>query len=212
MYQNNFIKKFNPKDETIEGLVNDLNLDDEGFPYSRTVYHKNPLGEKKVQGLPGKDFSTSGKFSVKYEKNTKIPFINAFFPTSHGFKHRAEKLSNGSTRVLVFDKNETKVAKYVEVPGFEHLLSTYEYDNEKRIVKILPPRYHEAVKTFETIDAVYQDGIAHLNREELTLQSKLGTHINYDRRGNLVMKQTPDEGEFFDKKKSIHALFLNLHF
>lgn len=197
VYQNDFIKKFNPEDGTIEGLVNDLNFDDEGFPYSRVIFHKNPLNEKKVQGLPGKDFSASGKFSVKHEKSTQIPFINAFFPSSLGFQHRVEKLSNGSSRVLVFDKNEKKVAKYVEVPGFEHLLSTYEYDDELRIVKVLPPSYHEAVKTFEAIDAIYRSGISHLNGEEMTMQSKLCTHFKYDNRGNLIEKKTPDEGTNF---------------
>lgn len=180
----------------IEGLVSALNPNDEGFPYSQTVYHKDLLGERKIQGLPGKDFSASGKFSVKYEKTTQIPFIKAFFPSSHGFRHRVEKLSNGSTRVLVFNTNEKKVAKYVEVPGFEHSLSTYEYDDELRIVKVLPPSYHEAVKTFEAIDSIYQSGISQLNSEEMTLQSKLCTHFKYDERGNIIEKKTPDEGKF----------------
>lgn len=195
VHHNNFIKNVSPQNGTIEGLVSDLNPDDEGFPYSQTVYHKNPLGEKKVQGLPGKDFSASGKFSVKFEKITQNPFINAYFPISNGFKHRVEHLSNGSSRVLIFDKNEKKVAKYVEVPGFEHLLSTYEYDDEMRIMKILPPSYHEDAKTFEKINAVYQDGNSHLNGDQVKMQQKLGTHLKYDKRGNLIEKSTPDEGK-----------------
>lgn len=193
-YQSDFIKKFNAQNGTMEGLVNDFNPNDEGFPYSQIVYHKNPLVEKKVQGLPGKEFSASGKFSEKYEKTTKNPFINAFFSSSHGFKYRVEKLSNGSSRILVHDKNDKKVAKYVEVPGFEHLLSTYEYDDEMRITKVLPPSYHNTVKTFEVTNEVYLSGNSHLNEGQKKLQSKLGTHFKYDKQGNLIEKSTPDEG------------------
>lgn len=193
VYHDNFIERFNPEDGLIEGLVSNLNVKDEGFPYSRIVYHKNPLSEKKVQGLPGKSFSANGKFAVSYEKETEVPFINAYFPSSHGFQLRVEILSNGSTRFLIYDKYGNKVAKYVEVPGFEHLLSTYEYDDEKRIIKILSPAYHEAVKTLEKVDAVHQGG--NLSDLEEKLQQKLGTHFKYDKRGNLIEKTTPDEGK-----------------
>lgn len=187
----NFIKSFNPQNGKIEGIVNDLNLSSEGYPYMRIVYHKNPLHMKKISGLAGKDFNVDGRFALRYNESTKIPFINNYFK---GYKQKVEKLANGSQRILIFDQNENKIARYIRVPGFNHILSTYEYDSDNRMVKILSPAYHEAVKTFQKTGEFYQNGNEVLSENEKELQDKLGTHFKYDNHGNVVEKKTSDTG------------------
>ncbi|CAG9810193.1 unnamed protein product [Chironomus riparius] len=194
MYHGNFIKTFDPDTGKMDGDVVALNPSDEGFPYAQTMYHRNPLNEKKKVGQPGKKFSAQSDFATSYDKTIDIPFLNAYFPENLGFKKTVENLSNGSQTVLVFDKDNNKVAKYVQVPNFDDILTTIEFDSEKRIVKILSPQYHVAAGTMTKINVVYTPGDDHLSPDEKKLQDELGIHQKYDDKGNLVEKRTPDVG------------------
>ena len=42
-------------------------------------------------------------------------------------------------KVLVSDDRDNQVAVYIRPPGFDHILSTYEYDEADRLVRSLPP-------------------------------------------------------------------------
>lgn len=177
----------------IEGDVNDLNPTCEGFPYKRTLFEKNPSNDKEAVGLPGKLFSVLGPFSKKIESKTEIPFLLNLFPVSQGFTMYTKKNENRSQKVSVFDVNEKKVADYVRVPGSDHVFSINEYNSQGRIVKILPPTYHEKANTFNR-KTPWQFGDDHLTDEEKELQNLYGTNFKYDELGNVVMKSTPDGG------------------
>jgi YD repeat-containing protein len=126
------------------------------------------------------------KFRTNIKKD-KINVISNHFPTRQGFRYKMEEKPNGTKKVAVFDRhNNNRVALYVYVPGYDHLLSTYEYDSQNRLIKILPPLYHERVHTF---------GKSNLNlTEEMDLQKSLGTFMSYDETGRLIRKTTPDTG------------------
>jgi YD repeat-containing protein len=177
----------------LKGEANDLNPKCEGFPYKRTEFEKNPSRDKKAVGLPGKEFSIVGPYSKKIESKTDLPFLLNLFPVGEGFTMYTKINENGSKKVSVFNVNDKKVAVYVRVPGFDHILSINEYDSEGRIVKILPPTYHEKVGTFKREDS-WTFGDEHLSDEEKELQMNFGSHFRYDEDGNLIWKSTPDGG------------------
>ena len=52
-------------------------------------------------------------------------------------------------KVLVSDDRDNQVAVYIRSPGFDHILSTYEYDEADRLVRILPSVYHEMAGTLK---------------------------------------------------------------
>jgi len=194
MYHGNFIKSFDPDTGKMDGDVVKLNAQDEGFPYQQTAFQKNPLNEKQKVGQPGKQFSLHSDFATSYDKTIDIPFLNAYFPENRGFTKSVENMSNGSQTVLVFDKDGNKIAKYVQVPNFDDILTTIEFDSEGRIVKILSPEYHVAAGTMTKVGVIYTPGDDHLTPEEKKLQDVLGIHQKYDDRGNLIEKWTPDVG------------------
>jgi YD repeat-containing protein len=197
-YHSNFISgSINPADphsvwksHRLQGEVDRLNPLDRGVPYFRTEYEANPLNEKQINGQPGPDFAVNGTYAMKFRTNIKKDKINVIsnhFPTRQGFRYKMEEKPNGTKKVAVFDRhNNNRVALYVYVPGYDHLLSTYEYDSQNRLIKILPPLYHERVHTF---------GKSNLNlTEEMDLQKSLGTFMSYDETGRLIRKTTPDTG------------------
>lgn len=177
----------------LKGDVNKLNPKCEGFPYKRTEFEKNPSRDKQAVGLPGKEFSVIGPYSKKIKSETDIPFLLNLFPVSRGFTMYTKVTENGSKKVSVFDFREKKVADYVRVPGFDHILSINEYDTNGRIVKMLPPLFHEKANTVGREDP-WNFGNERLTEEEKNLQQVYGSHFDYDVDGNLIKKSTPDGG------------------
>ncbi|HLP34927.1 MAG TPA: RHS repeat-associated core domain-containing protein, partial [Amoebophilaceae bacterium] len=177
----------------LEGEVNRLNPADQGIAYKRTEYAPNPLDQEKSLGLPGPDFSITGRYATKISQHSGLAFLDNLFPTHQGYRQKVEHTPNGSLHIAVFDQGNNQVAKYVRVPSYNHLLSTYEYDTENRLIKILPPLYHEKVNTASRLTA-WQFGEDRLSSEEKQWQQALAARFTYDRYGRLVRKFTPDSG------------------
>ncbi|XP_059612603.1 uncharacterized protein LOC132259075 [Phlebotomus argentipes] len=177
----------------LQGEVNRLNPSDQGVAYTRTGYAPNPLDQEQNLGLPGPDFSITGRYSTKVSQHSDLAFLDNLFPSNNGYRQRVEHTSNGSLRIFVFDQANNQVAKYVRVPSFDHLLSTYEYDTEKRLIKILPPLYHEKAETDIRLTA-WKFGEDHLSPAEKQLQYALASRFVYDKYGHLIRKITPDSG------------------
>lgn len=199
-YRPNFATNKNPSNvnsvwntSKLTGEVQHLNPRDQGFPFTRVKYFGGSFEKEEAVGYPGVEYSLGSRHAKKINYFTNITFINNLFPVHQGFRHFEELLPNGNIKVSVFDQNENEVARYSRVIGFDHLLSTYEYDEQNRLVKVLPPVYHEKMKSEEKATA-WNMGNLNLTTEEKHWQGKLGTHLSYDERGNLVRKQTPDSG------------------
>ena len=69
-YRPNFVSNKDPANPQlvwhtgrIQGEVDRLNSADEGFAYARTSYAPNPLNEEQALGLPGLDFSITGRYA-----------------------------------------------------------------------------------------------------------------------------------------------------
>ncbi|KAH1019071.1 hypothetical protein HUJ05_006735, partial [Dendroctonus ponderosae] len=177
----------------LQGKIDQLNTADQGVAYTRTEYTPNPLNEAAVLGLPSPEFSITGRYITKMSRYSDIAFLDNLFPISHGYRQKVKHTSNGCRKVTIFDKRNNQVALYVQVPSYNHLLSTYEYDTENRLVKILPPLYHEKVDTALKL-TMWQPGEDHLSIQEKQWQQALATYFMYDKYGHLIRKITPDSG------------------
>lgn len=200
IYRPNFVDNKNPSNAQsvwqtgeIRGEVDVLNPQDLAFAYSRTKYAPNPLNQERVFGLPGPEFSVDGKYAVKKSDYSDISFLDNLFPRREGYYQRVEYLPNGSCKVYIYDKRKNRVAIYTRVFNYNHLLSTYEYDGNDRLVKVLPPLYHEKVNTSYKSNP-WQPGERHLSDDEKKWQAALATYFNYDQFGHLIRKTTPDTG------------------
>lgn len=185
----------------MEGEVHRLNPSDKGFPYSRITYKPNPLNQKESLGLPGATFTNSGPFSKKLDQESEIPLIQNRYPTFKGFRHDVQFLPNGSQQTIVFDKENNKIAVHVKVPGFNHVLATYEYDENNNLVKVLSPNYHEDAATLQKF--VKWNEKETFSDKEQTLQMVTGIRLSYDEFGRLTTKINPDTGknEFIHDKE-----------
>ena len=94
-------------------------------------------------------------------------------------------------KVTVSDGQGNQVAVYIRSPGFDHILSTYEYDEADRLVRILPPVYHERAGTLKwPISWAQQLG-------KCSEDEPMATTMTYDKStGNVITKRTPDAGTF----------------
>lgn len=174
-----------------EGLVSDLNSDCEGYPYTWVTYRDDPLEEKVATGLPGKPFSVDGPYSVKFGSNPSVSSIRNLFPTNKGFRHEFELNSWGSLTITVYDKSSNKVAELVKVINHDHRLTTFEYDSNNRLLRVLPPMYHFKAKTLSKADPFFDQK---LTLAEIKMRDKWAKTYAYDAEGRLVEQSAPDSG------------------
>ncbi|XP_053695029.1 uncharacterized protein LOC128742634 [Sabethes cyaneus] len=180
------------QDWKLEGLASSHNVDCEGYPYTWVSYRNDPLEVKSAEGLPGKPFSITGQYSVKFGSNPNIAFLKVLFPLSKGFRHSYEINSGGSIKVTVTDKRENKVAELVKVLNYDHRLTTFEYDEQNRLLRVLPPVYHREMNTFSKT-TIFET--KNLTSVEENLRKLWGKQYRYDANGRLIEKSTPDCGK-----------------
>ncbi|WP_264377380.1 RHS repeat domain-containing protein [Wolbachia endosymbiont (group B) of Leptidea sinapis] len=161
------------------------------YGYSQVKYCDNPLNEECVVGLPGKEFSILGPYAKRFSSSLDNLFISNLFPASKNYSYRVEHKPGNVKDVSVFDSKDNRVAWYISTPKNKSLLSTYEYGENGKLVKSLPPIYHEKVGTFHKMNSQLNS----TSREEKTLQDSLGVNISYDQRGKIISKTTPDSGK-----------------
>ncbi|WP_406832882.1 MULTISPECIES: RHS repeat-associated core domain-containing protein [unclassified Wolbachia] len=194
-YYPNFVTNSNPYSANsvwkIGKLQGDVSRIIGEHSYSQTQYDNNPLDERCAVGLPGREFSVSGPYAKRFASSSKNLFINNLFPTSQNYSYQVEYKPGRVEDISVFDNKNNRVAQYTHVPGSRDLLSTYEYDENDKLVKSLPPLYHEKVRTFHKLNSQLQS----LSTEEKALQDFLGAHTSYDGKGNAIIKTTPDSGK-----------------
>ncbi|ODM94099.1 tRNA(Glu)-specific nuclease WapA [Orchesella cincta] len=199
-FQENFAINKNPDDINsvfktgiLEGLVNDLNPEDEGYCYTRKIFLKDLLRESEVDGLPGRHFSADSDFKKTFSRHSAIPFMTNLFPPDRGYIEKVVYEPNGSIKVSIVNQKDQEIAQYVRVPGFDDILTTFEYDKQDNLVKILPPAYHEQVNTFARTSPL-PTGDEGLTEDEIYWQKILCTHFTFDESNFLTKKFTPDTG------------------
>ncbi|XP_052864247.1 uncharacterized protein LOC128270862 [Anopheles cruzii] len=193
-YRHDFVRNETDfwKTERLQGLVAELNVDCEGYAYSRTVYANTPLDDiKTVQSFPGKQFSTRGAFAKHFDRPTRIDFLENLFPAGKGFRYEYERYPDQAVTVTV-SVQDRKMAYYVRTHHGDHRLTTYQYDSEGRLVLQLPPSYHEEADTY-SMTSPFLEGT--FSSDQLQLQHAWGTRYEFDRTSGLVSsKRTPDAG------------------
>lgn len=161
------------------------------YAYSQILYDDNPMDEKRAIGLPGKNFSVSGTYANRFSSSTENFFINNLFPKTHNFSYKVEYKPGNVEDISVFNSKNNRVAWYVHVPRSKDLLSTFEYDNNGKLILNLPPLYHEKVRTLTKLNPELRT----ISNEEQGLRRALGNQVTYDHRGNIISKTTPDAGK-----------------
>lgn len=161
------------------------------YDYSQVKYCDYPLKEECTVGLPGKEFSVSGPFAKRFSYSTNNLFIENNFPSNQNYTYRVEHKPGNVEEISVFDTMDQRMAWYVSVQGRKDLLSTYEYDENGKLLMSLSPLYYEKAGTFYK-----QYAQLHATSSvEKILQDSLGVNISYDRKGNIITKTTPDSGK-----------------
>ncbi|CAL8075521.1 unnamed protein product [Orchesella dallaii] len=177
----------------LEGVVSTLFPEDEGYCYSRKVFLKDLLQESEFDGRAGREFSVGSPFLKKHARESRIPFLRVLFPLQNDFIEKVTHEPNGSITVSIINKQEKEIAQYVRVPGFDHILTTFEYDKEGNLLKILPPTYHAQVDTFSRTTPL-PTGTEGLTENEIYWQKMLCTHYSYNEQNFLTKKMSPDTG------------------
>uniref|UniRef100_A0A182YMR5 Tox-SGS domain-containing protein n=1 Tax=Anopheles stephensi TaxID=30069 RepID=A0A182YMR5_ANOST len=192
-FNENFITQVHGTTHVMTGMVSKANPSCEGFPYSRTIYAKDPTENKQYQGLPGKDYNVLSKYKRRYAMRTEIALLANIFPETHGFRQKIVERPGGAIRATVEDRRGNKVAKYCRVGNFEHRLTTYEYsDTYGHLVRVLPPQYHALAKTASRTRPFLTGADT---PEEIQLQNQWKVSYTYDN-GMLIAKHVPDGGNF----------------
>lgn len=177
------------------------------YGFNQIEYCDNPLNDECAIGLPGRDFSTSGSFAKRFSYSTDDLFIKNLYP-SDTHTYRIEHKIGNVTDTSVFDRAGNRVAWYVRTTKSKNLLSTYEYNDKGKLLKTLPPLYHEKVGTFYKS----YEQLNSTTTEERRLQQLLGVIMTYDKRGNVISKTTPDVGrveKIFDENSDQLKFILN---
>uniref|UniRef100_A0A182W8Z8 Tox-SGS domain-containing protein n=1 Tax=Anopheles minimus TaxID=112268 RepID=A0A182W8Z8_9DIPT len=194
-YYDDFIQTFDNSSLELTGLVAKLNPTCQGFPYTHTIYGKDPTENKLMQGLPGKDYTINGKYKRAY---THVPhnfILSSLFPEEEGFHHQAVHLPGGAVRVAIDNEVGEKVAKFSKVGNYEHRLTTWRYGSNNKLQQELPPMYHYLAQTSTTMDRDSFFG-ANYTTEQRALQQQWEARYDYDDANRLIRKRTPDGGIF----------------
>ncbi|CAF2187707.1 unnamed protein product [Rotaria magnacalcarata] len=175
--------------------VNEMNKNDESYCYYEIRYADNPLNEKTTLGRPGRLFSVNEIGCLKYYHNTQSSFINLLFPTSSGYAVHECTQPHGTKQISVLDSRGNQVALCVRTKMANDLLTTYEYDEENRLIKVLHPAYHAHldIATFhQTIPYTQLMKQWQSNEQQLNLQNEFAVKMAYNKNGQLIERITPD--------------------
>ncbi|XP_053673609.1 uncharacterized protein LOC128723868 [Anopheles nili] len=193
-YHERFIEKFDNTTLLMTGLVADLNPDCQGHPYTYTMYGNDSTENKRVQGLPGKDYTVNGKYKRTYSRVANNNMLSYHFPEKKGYHHKSAFHPGGSTRVTVEDVKGKKVARYCKVGNYEDRLSTWRYGKSGKIEQELPPMYHYLAKTSSTLNGQFYAAVH--QPSQLALQKQWEVRYAYDDAKRVTLKRTPDGGIF----------------
>ncbi|KFB46586.1 hypothetical protein ZHAS_00014625 [Anopheles sinensis] len=192
-FNENFVTQVDGGSHRMAGIVSTQHPSCDGYPYSHTVYANDPSENKQFQGLPGKEYSVSGKYKRRYALRSEILLLSNLFPEKDGFRQKIVERPGKAIRATVEDLRGKKVAKFWQVGNYDHRLTTYEYsETYGYLYRELPPQYHALVKTTSRTRPFYTGG----NTQEENRLKKLWEMSYNEEDGRLVMKRTPDGGSY----------------
>ncbi|XP_039447657.1 uncharacterized protein LOC120426919 [Culex pipiens pallens] len=188
-YRSNFIIDSNG---VVSGsLVTSTASEYQQYPFTTTQYLKCPLEIRTKVGFPGKENNINSKRAISFSKSSNSNFLQLLFPPSNGFRYEVKHLPNGAINTIVMDNRDLKVAEYVAVPGYDHILTTYGYDEAGNLEEVLPPNFHQHARTLQATE----DLQTFLRKHEST-RSKWRVLKRYNADLQITSKETPDAGKY----------------
>uniref|UniRef100_A0AAG5CVE6 Tox-SGS domain-containing protein n=1 Tax=Anopheles atroparvus TaxID=41427 RepID=A0AAG5CVE6_ANOAO len=192
-FNENFVSQVDGASHRMAGIVATVHRSCEGYPYSHTVYAKDPTENKEYQGLPGKEYTVTGKYKRRYAMRPEILLLSNLFPEKEGFRQKIVERPGRALRATVEDNRGNKVAKFWQVGNYDHRLTTYEYSKTYGYLsRELPPQYHALVKTTSRTRPFLTGG----STEEENRLKGLWEVSYHEDKGRLVKKRTPDGGSY----------------
>lgn len=180
------------------GDVNKFNPLDEGYCYYRTNYANNPSNEKVEISQPGYEFTIENGHTFKFSDESNCDFIEILFPREQGFTQNVIEQPNETKKITVLDINDNRVAVCVKTRTYNHMLTTYEYDEQNRLIKVLPPAYHAHLK----IDTIHKTKSFKELSQEIekndylkAIQINYASTIAYTKEGLISERVTPETGK-----------------
>lgn len=177
-YRPNFVTAIDWTTGEMEGEVNDYYPEDEGYPYSRTVYENSPLKRPIKSGLPGKDFAvTEANQHVgiyRYGIDDKAQIANITF-VKGSYLVNLIMDADGSQVYELKDRTGKVLAKQTDAKeDATPIISATQqlFDIKGNLIKILPPNY------FGTTS----------NQDDYTV------HKSYNFLNQITEIKTPDSG------------------
>ncbi|XP_053675957.1 uncharacterized protein LOC128726189 [Anopheles nili] len=208
-FYENFITQIFGSSNEMHGMVANAHPSCEGYPYSHTIYANDPTENKQFQGLPGKEYTVTGKYKRRYAMRSEIPMLSILFPEADGYRQKVIERPGGAIRVTVEDERGNKVAKYSQVGNYEHRLTTYRYsDSYGYLYEVLPPQYHLQAKTYSRTRPFNTAGIT---PEEARFKDQWEVRYLEDE-GKILFKRTPDGGSYEYVYTESGILRYSLHF
>ncbi|MCH2195109.1 RHS repeat-associated core domain-containing protein [Kordia sp.] len=146
-YRPNFVTGINWTTGIMTGEVNDFYPDDQGYPYSRTLFEASPLKRPIKSGLPGKDFAITetnthvGVYRYGIEDQKRIAGIN--FVKGYYVVNLVMD-SDGAQVYELKDRSGKVLAKQTDAKNeASPIISATQqvYDAKGNIIQILPPNY-----------------------------------------------------------------------
>ncbi|CAF0980967.1 unnamed protein product [Brachionus calyciflorus] len=121
----------------LQGKINELNGSDEGFSHQRKIYSKDPLNY--IESVEFAEQLLSHKTAPKSSLNNSFEYFASLFPIQDGFVCQTSYELNGNRNIKVYDKDNNMVALFQHTNDFKDKLTTYEFDKNQNLVKILAP-------------------------------------------------------------------------
>ena len=146
-YRPNFITAFDPITGIMTGEVSEYYPEDEGYPYSRTLYENSPLKRAIKSGLPGKEFAITetnshvGVYRYGVEDQSKIAGVN--FVKGYYLVNLVMD-SDGAKVYELKDRAGRVLAKQTDGKDEENSISNATqqvYNPKGDLVQVLPPNY-----------------------------------------------------------------------
>jgi len=148
-YRQKFVENIDWQSGVLTGEIADYYPQDEGYPYSRTVFEASPLARPIQQGIPGKKFAirpgNSHIVTKEYGTNVQEELAGNSYPSA---EYLVEKVTDANgTAVYTFkDKLGRTIAQEtgpVEAGGRAYQKTSNFYDAAGNLVKTLLPNYFE---------------------------------------------------------------------
>jgi RHS repeat-associated protein len=179
-YRQKFVETVNWDSGILTGEVADHYPDDQGYPYSRTVYEASPLSRPIQQGIPGKAFAIGNNnthiITSEYGTNLQGFFAEDSYPPH---QYLVEKVTDADGTLVYTLKDQlgrtlAKKAGPIEAGSNIYQTTRSIYDAAGNVVKTLLPNHFDPPAGSQS------------DAWEITME--------YDFLGQMISQTNPDSG------------------